>query len=213
MVDHYQESLSLPQVDKEAFCDFLAEHQSAFCLGDGDRRETDLVQLHINTGDAPPRRQAPRRTPFAVRSEVERQVKKMREAGIIQKSHSLWASPVILVRKDTFPLPRIDDLLDQLGQSKYFSTLDLAAGHWQFRVAPESQSKTATVMHHGLFEFRVMPFGLTNAPAVFRRLVQEVLDGLNPEGGPDFVSAYIDDILVFSRTLDEHKEHLRQVMV
>ena len=114
--------------------------------------------------------------------------------------------------KDTFPLPRIDDLLDQLSQSKYFSTLDLAAGYWQIQVAPDSQPKTAFTTHQGLFEFRVMPFGLTNAPAVFQRLVQEVLEGLNPEGGPDFVSAYIDDILVFSRTLEEHMEHLRLVI-
>ena len=117
-----------------------------------------------------------------------------------------------VTKKDTFPLPRIDDLLDQLGHSRYFSSLDLAAGYWQIQVAPESQCKTAFVTHRGLFEFRVMPFGLTNAPAVFQRLVQEVLDGLNPEGGPDFVTAYLDDILIFSRTLEEHQEHLRMVM-
>ena len=151
---------------------------------------------------------------------------------MIKKSHSPWASPVILVRKrngdyrfcvdyrklnevtkkDTFPLPRIDDLLDQLAHSKYFSSLDLAAGYWQIQVAPDSQSKTAFVTHRGLFEFRVMPFGLTNAPAVFQRLVQEVLEGLNPEGGPDFVTAYLDDILIFSETLQDHMRHLKVVM-
>ena len=190
------------------------------------------MQLQIDTGDAPPSCQAPRHMPFAVRSKIDKQVQKMMDAGVIVKSRSPWASPVILVqkrngdyrfcvdyrklneitKKDTFPLPRIDDLLDQLAHYKYFSSLDLAAGYWQVRVAPDSQSKTTFVTHHGLFEFRVMPFGLTNAPAVFQRLVQEVLEGLNPSGGPDFVTAYLDDILIFSKTLQDHMQHLRLVL-
>ena len=149
--------------------------------------------------------------PFAVRQEVATQLKKMQKNGVIQPSKSPWASPVVLVRKrdgshrfcvdyrglnavtkaDTFPLPRIEDLLDQLGNSKYFSTLDLASGFWQIRVHPQSQEKTAFVTPQGLFEFRVMPFGLTNAPGVFQRLMEQVLRGINPESGPDFVSAYI----------------------
>ncbi len=191
-----------------------------------------MVRPQIDTENATPRRQAPRRMPFVVRKEVDKQVQKMTNAGVITKSHSPWASPVILVRKrngdyrfcvdyrklndvtkkDTFPLPRIDDLLDQLGCSKYFSLLDLAAGYWQIQVSPESQCKTAFVTHRGLYKFRVMPFGLTNAPAVFQHLVQEILDGLNPEEGPDFVTSYLDDILIFSRTLEDHQEHLRKVM-
>ena len=117
-----------------------------------------------------------------------------------------------VTRKDTFPLPWIDDLLDQLTHSKFFSSLDLAAGYWQIQVAPDSRSKTAFVTHRGLYEFQVMPFGLTNAPAVFQRLVQEVLEGLNPKEGPDFVTTYLDDILIFSKTLQEHDRHLRLVM-
>ena len=156
----------------------------------------------------------------------------MQQNGVIRPSNSSWASPVVLVRKkngthrfcvdyralnsitkaDTFPLPRIDDLLDQLGESKYFSTLDLAAGYWQIRVHPDSQAKTAFITPQGLFEFQVMPFGLTNAPAVFQRLMQNVITGLNPEEGPDFVSAYIDDILIFSRSLSDHIVHLNKVL-
>ena len=115
-------------------------------------------------------------------------------------------------KADTFLLPLINDLLDQLGKSRYFSTLDLASGFWQIRVHPHSQEKTAFVTPQELFEFRVMPFGLTNAPAIFRRLMEEVLRGINPESEPDFVSAYIDDILVFSSTLEEHLAHLELVM-
>lgn len=201
--------LQLPPNDKAPFCKFLEDYHTAFCLEEGERGETEMVKMQIDTGDAQPRRQAPRRMPFVVRNEVERQVNKM---GVIKKSHSPWASPVILVRKrngdyrfcvdyrklnevtakDTFPLPRIDDLLDQLADSRYFSTLDLAAGYWQIQVEHNSQPKTAFV---GLFEFCVMPFGLTNAPAV--------------KASP---SAYIDDILIFSRTLKEHQQHLKKVM-
>ena len=159
--------------------------------------------------------------PFAVREQVSRQLCTMQETGVIQPSRSPWSSPVVLVRKrdgshrfcvdyrelnavtkpDSFPLPRIDDLLDQLGSTQYFSTLDLAAGYWQIRMHPASREKTAFVTHEGLHEFRVMPFGLTNAPAAFQRLMQQVLMGLNPENGNLFVSVYIDDVLIFSKSL------------
>ena len=170
--------------------------------------------------------------PFAVRLEVARQLDEMQSRGVIQPSSSPWASPVVLVRKkdgslrfcidyrhlnlvtkpDVFPLPRLDDLLDQLGQSKFFSTLDLASGYWQVKVHPDAREKTAFITHQGLYEFNIMPFGLRNAPAVFQRLMQRVLAGLNPPAGPDFVSVYLDDVIVFSRTLDDHLQHLSLVI-
>ena len=103
-----------------------------------------------------------------------------------------------MTKLDSFPLPRIEDLLDQLGRSTYFSTVDLASGFWQIRMHPTSQEKTAFTTQQGLFEFRVMPFGLTNAPAVFQQLMQQVVVPLNPNTGLNFVSVYLDDILVFS---------------
>ena len=225
------EEPDLPDKEKRMLLGFLADHHEAFCLEENERGETDLVQFEIETNDAAPKKLPVRRMPFTVRQEVARQLKRMQETDVIQPSNSPWASPVVLVRKkdgthrfcvdyrelnsvtraDTFPLPRIDDLLDQLGESVYFSTLDLATGYWQIRVHPDSQEKTAFVTPQGLYEFKVMPFGLTNAPAVFQRLMQRVLMGLNPEEGPDFVAVYIDDILIFSRTLEEHIEHLRLV--
>ena len=137
----------------------------------------------------------------------------MQRNGVIQPSQSPWSSPVVLVKKkdgsqrfcvdyrelnsvtkvDMFPLRRIDNLLDQLGESKYFSTLDLASGFWQIPVHPNSREKTAFVTPNGLFEFRVLSFGLCNSPAVFQRLMQRVLMGLNPPEAPGFVSVYIDD--------------------
>ena len=194
--------------------------------------ERDLVQFSIDSGDAHPLRQPPRQVPFAAREEVSKQVSTMLRAGVIQPSQSPWASPVVLVRKkdgslrfcvdyralnavpkpDLFPMPRIDDLLDQLGKSKYFSTLDLASSYWQIGVESESREKTAFIMSHGLYEFRVMPFGLTNAPAVFQRLVQQVLSGLNPMESPDFVAVYLDNVLVFSETTEDHLTHLSRVV-
>ena len=117
-----------------------------------------------------------------------------------------------VTKADTFPLPRIDDLLDQLGQAKYFSLVDLASGYWQIRMSEESKEETAFVTPQGLFEFHVMPFGLTNAPSVFQRLMNGVLMGLNPTVGPEFVTVYIDDVLIFSKSLEEHITHLELVL-
>ena len=212
--------------------DFLAANHKVFSLEEGERGETALVTVDIDTGDAQPRKQAPRRMPFVVRQEVSKQLEKMQQDGVIQPSCSPWSSPVVMVRKrdsthrfcvdyrglnsvtkaDTFPLPCIDDLLDQLGGMRYFSTLDLASGFWQIQVEPTSREKTAFVTPHGLYEFLVMLFGLTNAPAVFQRLIQKVLAGLNPRDGKDFVAAYLDDILIFSHTLEDHLAHLRKVI-
>ena len=179
--------------------------------------------MKIDTGHAVPKRQ-----PFSVNQEIAKLLRDMQESGVIQPSESPWASPVVLVRKkdashrfcvdyrglnsltkpDTYPLPRIDDLLDKLAGAKYFSTLDLASGFWQIKVHHTSREKTAFVTRHGLYEFRVMPFGLCNAPSVFQRLIHRVLSGLKPLKGPDFVSVYINDVLVFSKTLEEHLERL-----
>ena len=212
---------TLTPAQQQKLTDFLKEHNTAFALEEGERGETDLVEMHIDTSDAAPQRcPPPRRMPFVVREEVAKQLDRMQAAGVIEPSTSPWSSAVVMVRKkdgshrfcvdyrhlnavtkaDTYPLPRIDDLLDQLGCCKFFSTLDLASGYWQIHVDPESQEKTAFVTPQGLHEFKVMPFGLTNAPAVFQRLMQRLLTGLKPPSGPDFVAVYIDDLLVFSPT-------------
>ena len=90
--------------------------------------------------------------------------------------------------------------------------MDLTSRYWQVQLHPDSRAKSAFVTHQGLYEFRVMPSGLKNASAVFQRLMQKVLMGLNPETGPDFVAVYLDDILVFSETFEAHLLHLRQVL-
>ena len=229
------EEPDLPPQEKQALLEFLTKYHHAFSLEDGERGEIDLIYMEINTGEARPKKQRVRRVrrvPFALRQVVAGHLAKMQRDGVIQPSRSPWSSPVVLVKKrdgthrfcidyralnsvtkpDSFPLPRIEDLLDQLGGSTYFSTIDLASGFWQIRMHPDSQQKTAFSTQQGLFEFRVMPFGLTNAPAVFQRLMQQVVAPLNPSSGPDFVSVYLDDILVFSRNLGEHMVHLTTVI-
>ena len=114
-----------------------------------------------------------------------------------------------VTKADVFPLPRIDDLLDKLGAAKYFTTLDLAAGYWQIKVEKFSQEKTAFITHQGLYEFNVMPFGVMNAPAVFQRLMQRVL--MNLKASEEFVSVCLDDIIIFSKTLQDHLNHLEEV--
>ena len=91
--------------------------------------------------------------------------------------------------------------------------MDLAAGYWQVQMHPDSCERTTFITHQGLYEFTVMPFGLKNTPAVFQRLMQKVLMGLNPEEGPHFVSVYLDDVIVFSDTFETHLEHLQQVLL
>ena len=151
----------------------------------------------------------------------------MQQRGVVQPLASAWASPIVIVpkkdgtsrfcvdfrrvnavtKKDVYPLPRTDDILDTLGGSQYFSTLDLSSGYWQIELDPATRDKSAFTSHCGLYEFTRMPFGLCNAPATFQRLMQVVLSGL----GGKFCFVYIDDILVCSKTFEEHIYHLKQV--
>jgi hypothetical protein len=111
-----------------------------------------------------------------------------------------------VTRKDSYPLPRIDDLLDRLGQDKaYFTILECRAAFWVIPMARQDQCKTAFITRNGLYEFTSMPFGLTGAPACLQRLVDRLLRGY------DFCSIYLDDVLIYSATFEDHLIHLRTV--
>ena len=213
--------------EKDELQQLLLKYSGILSQYEGDLGRTDLVYHHIVTGDHKGIKQSGRRLPFHQREEVKELLDGMLERQVIEPSQGSWSSPVVLVKKkdgstrfcvdfrqfnavtkkDAQPLPRIDETLDVLGSARWFSCLDLTSGYWQVEVAPEDCEKTAFVTPYGLFQFRVMPFGLTNAPATFQRLMERVLAGLHWTT----CLIYLDDILIFSATVQQHFTRLREI--
>ena len=218
----------LPEEDRASLKALLISYADVFALDSSELGTTQLVTHSIDTGQHLPIRQQVRRTPFALRKKVDELVEEMLDQGVVEPSESPWASPIVLVQKkdggvrfcvdyrklnqitklDEFPLPRIDDTLDLLAGSCHFSALDLASGYWQVAMDPESKEKTAFTTYAGLYQFKKMPFGLVNAPATFQRLMEVVLSGLARR----VCVVYLDDVLVFGRTIPEHNANLAQVL-
>ncbi|KAA3674184.1 uncharacterized protein DEA37_0001986 [Paragonimus westermani] len=206
----------------------LSEFKDVFALGNDAPGRTNWVQHEIDTSDHRPIRHAPRRLPVHYEQHLDTMITDMLEKRIIRPSVSPWSSPIVLVRKkngtlrlcvdyrklneitarDSFPIPRIDATLDALHGAQWFSALDLASGYWQVEVRPSDRGKTAFVVPSGLYEFETMPFGLANAPATFQRLMQKALQGLVPSQ----CLIYLDDIIVYGRTVAEHNNNLRDVL-
>ena len=216
---------SLNDQDKNALLQTLLQYSDVF---DDSLGHSDVIQHRIDTGSSSPIRQYPRRLPYAYRNETKAQVEGMLQQGVIQPSSSPWASPIVLVKKkdgtfrfcvdyrklnsvtkkDAHPLPRVDDLLDALAGSKYFSTLDLRAGYWQLSVAPEDREKTAFVTPDGLWEFIRLPFGVSGGPATFQRAIEIILSGLTYHT----CLCYFDDIIIPSDSIQQQCERLSIVL-
>jgi hypothetical protein len=188
---------------------------------------TSVVSHRIETGDAKPIRQHPYRMSPRNEKFIKEEIERLLQQKLIVSSRSPWTSPALVVGKangklrlvidyrplnkvtkpDAYPLPRIADMLDAISHSKYFSTLDLTSGFWQVQMDPADQEKTAFTTKFGTYEFTVMPFGLMNAPATFQRLMDKVLYDITWK----YALVYMDDIIIYSKSLEEHKNHLEHV--
>jgi transposase InsO family protein len=203
----------------------INKYQSCFQDKPG---HTSLTKHHIDTGSTKPIKLRPYRVSPHRQQIITQQIHQMLIDGIIEPANGPYAAPVTLQPKkdgslrfcvdfrelnaatirDVYPIPRIDDTLDQLHAAKYFTSLDLKSGFWQIELDDESRPKTAFTSHAGLFQFKVMPFGLTNAPATFQRLMDLVLGGLKWS----CALVYLDDIIVYSPSFDSHLHHLESVL-
>lgn len=208
---------------------FLGQNRDVFA---NDITELGLTHVHshrIETGDAMPTRQAPYRVNPEKKAEIDKQVEEMLQNDIIEPSTSEWQSPVVLVKKKdgsyrfavdyrqlnkvtrpfSYPLPRIEDIFDAVGEAKatMFSTLDLASGFWQIPLDPETSHKSAFCTHSGVYAFKRLSFGMMNSPSAFSMVMNEVLRGITFK----HAVVYVDDILVYSASLEDHLSHLQEI--
>ena len=227
---------------KGKFHDLCNQFDSIISKSSGDIGKTLLIEMDIDTGNSPPIVSRPYTLPLKHYEWVHKEISTLERAGIITKSISPWASPVVIVPKKSapgeppqrrmcvdfrklnktqpevhnmnggkacislVPLPKIDELYAKLQGYKIFSTLDLRSGYYHIGLSHSAKPKTAFVISGmGKYEFNRVPFGLAQAPAHFQKLINEVLTDCN------FAMGYLDDIIIFSKTEEEHLEHLETI--
>ena len=186
---------------------------------------TPLIQMSIDTGDSDPISQKPYPVVMKHNQWVKEEIDKLLEAGVIRNSHSSWSAPIIIVpkgdggkrlvidyralnkvtRKFGWPMPKVEDIFSQLNGAKYFSTLDLRAGYHYIGLTTDLIPKTAFTSPFSKYEYIKVPFRLAQAPAYFQELMTGVLKDL------PFAMAYLDDIIIYSSTPEEHLEHIKTV--
>ena len=213
--------------EKAALAELLSKYADIFFRQGDQLGYTDWARHKVNLDDSTPVASHFRRLPPSQYQEVKEHIQGLIEQGIIQKSSSPYASPVVVCRKkngsirltvdyrrinaktkkDAYPLPRIDDSLDALGGARLFSSLDAQSGYYQIPLDEDDREKTAFTTPFGLFEYLRMPMGLTNAPATFQRLMQTAMNDLTFQ----ILLVYLDDLLVYASTFEEHLERLKTV--
>ena len=213
---------------KCALYKLLHAYSKAFSFSDLDIGHATAGKHAIDVGNAPPVRQRLRRQPPAHQAAVDEHVQTMLDQGIIEPAQSPWAANLVMVmkksgeyrccvdyrslnlvtKKDTYCLPRIDACLDAMAGAAWFSTFDLRSSYYQDELEESSKEKTAFICRKGQYQYVRMPMGLCNSGATFQRLIDITLTGLSY----DICMTYIDDVIVYSRTLGEHFERLRIVL-
>ena len=215
--------------EKHELKKLLEKYSDVFSTSEYDLGSARYVEHSIDTEAARPCREPWRRQPRDMQEAIDKQVAAMEQAGIIEPSASPWGSNIVMVkkkdeslrfcvdyrklnaltRKDVYPLPKIEACLDALNGARYFSTFDLRAGYHQVMVKEEDSDKTSFLTRGGSYKFRRMPFGLCNAGSTFQRLMDVVMRGLNFS----ILLVYLDDIIVYSRTVEEHVERLEKMFL
>ena len=216
----------LKEKDQQIIRNVLEKNENIFAEKLNELGRTNIVQHEVRTTGEPFALKH-YKTPITLRPLVKEHIKDMLKHQIIRPSNGPYRSPVVMVKKktgdlrfcidyrrlnkqtikDKYPLPHIDDTLDFLYGAKFFSTIDLFSGYWQIEIAEEDKYKTAFTTEFGHYEFNRMPFGLCNAPGTFQRLMESVLQ---PILGV-FAMVYIDDVIVYSKTIEQHATHLEEV--
>ena len=215
----------LPKQQLDMVNELITKYDHIFSKNKNDLGYYDKDKFNIDTGDEKPIKSKAYRVPFSQQENIDKMVDEMLENKIITKSNSAWASPVVIVKKkdgtdrfcvdyrklngitvkDNYPVPLIGETLDALRGCSYFTTLDLSSGYWQMALADEAKGKTAFITRKGLFQFEVLAFGLSNAVSAFQRQMESILEGLTNS------KSYLDDIMIHSRTFEDHLDHLEMV--
>ena len=226
---------------RSAFDVLCEKYPKVFSKGNEDIGRTQLVTMDIDMGDSPPVSSRPYTSALKHHRWVQEEIETLERAGIITKSMSPWASPIVVVPKKSqtgeplkkilcidfrkindlqqkvitegkskgclslIPLPKIDEMYTKLKGAKFFSTIDLRSGYYHIALGKDSRAKTAFVMPFGKYKFLQVPFGLAQAPAFFQHLMNKVLDNC------PFAMMYLDDIIIFSDTEEEHLTHIKEI--
>jgi len=224
------EDVDLPDADPALHTrirNMLAQHQAMWTGQALGVIKATQHRIDLNAG-AWPVRFAPRRASHTAREAETSEVKRQLEADVIEPTSSEWGFPVVLVTKkdgtlrfcvdyrllnvvtknDFHPLPRMDECIDSLGEATICSTLDCSAGHCQVAIATEDRERTAFVCHEGAYQYKRMPLGLSSAPSTFQRALHIILSVVKRQS----LLIYLDDVIVYSRTEEEHFGHFDHVL-
>ena len=209
----------LPLVQRKELAEVITQYREVF---PDVPSKTNLIEHDVDVGDSAPIKQHPYRLSPMKKELLDKEVQYMLKNDIIEESQSNWSSPCILVPKhdggfrfctdfrkvndktksDSFPIPRIADCIDQIGNAKFVSTFDMLKGYWQVPLTQRAREISAFVTPSGLYQYKVMPFGMKNAPATFQRMVNKLVRDI------DGCEGYIDDVVIFS---DNWSDHIRQI--